>query len=105
MQSANDSGAGKFMVAFAQNFKRHGRVDIPKWSDAAKIGKHRDLSPTDPDWLYKRTALMVRSSTPCVDWCGRFRKVYAGFQRGGTCTTTLSKGLGRIASHICQQLE
>jgi len=36
---------------------------------------------------------------------GAFRKVYGGQQRRGTCTKTFSKGSGKIARYILQQLE
>merc|ERR1711879_1139479 len=58
--TVKDVEADKFIVAFAQHLKRQGRFEIPKWADIVKTAKFKELPPNDPDWLYIRTASMVR---------------------------------------------
>eukprot|EP00405_Crypthecodinium_cohnii_P007003 CAMPEP_0194782364 /NCGR_PEP_ID=MMETSP0323_2-20130528/78648_1 /TAXON_ID=2866 ORGANISM="Crypthecodinium cohnii, Strain Seligo" /NCGR_SAMPLE_ID=MMETSP0323_2 /ASSEMBLY_ACC=CAM_ASM_000346 /LENGTH=195 /DNA_ID=CAMNT_0039721171 /DNA_START=85 /DNA_END=673 /DNA_ORIENTATION=- len=58
--SVKDVEADKFITAFAQHLKRQGRFEIPKWADVVKTAKFKELPPNDPDWLYVRTASMVR---------------------------------------------
>merc|ERR1712157_81234 len=85
---------------------RQGRFEIPKWADIVKTSKHKELPPNDPDWLYVRTASMVRKIYIRKGMgVGAFRKVYGGQMRRGTCTNTFSKGSGKIARYVLQQLE
>jgi len=58
--TVKDVEASKFISAFAQHLKRQGRFEIPKWADVVKTGTLKELAPTDPDWLYVRTASIVR---------------------------------------------
>ncbi|CAK9074578.1 40S ribosomal protein S19, partial [Durusdinium trenchii] len=92
----------KFISAFSQHLKRQGRFELPKWADVVKTSKARELPPSvpgkssaklknawrvswrerDPDWLYVRTASMVR-------------KIY--IRKG--------MGVGRLAKNQCASLE
>merc|ERR1712203_127656 len=104
--TAKDVEADKFIVAFAQHLKRQGRFELPKWADVVKTAKYKELPPNDPDWLYVRTASMVRKIYIRKGMgVGAFRKVYGSQQRRGTCTNTFSKSSGKIARYILQQLE
>lgn len=40
--------------------KKSGKVKVPEWSDVVKLGTHKELAPTDPDWYYYRTASLAR---------------------------------------------
>merc|ERR1719199_677146 len=91
--TVKDVEAEKFIAAFAQHLKRQGRFEIPKWADLVKTAKYKELPPNDPDWLYTRTASMVRKIYIRVGMgVVAFRKVYGGQQRRGTCTKVFSKG-------------
>eukprot|EP00420_Gonyaulax_spinifera_P008968 CAMPEP_0197945428 /NCGR_PEP_ID=MMETSP1439-20131203/125905_1 /TAXON_ID=66791 /ORGANISM="Gonyaulax spinifera, Strain CCMP409" /LENGTH=211 /DNA_ID=CAMNT_0043568683 /DNA_START=84 /DNA_END=716 /DNA_ORIENTATION=+ len=69
--------ADKFISSFAQHLKRQGRFEMPKWADVVKTGKAKELPPLDPDWLYVRTASMVRKLyIRGGTGVGGFRKVY-----------------------------
>jgi small subunit ribosomal protein S19e len=104
--TVKDVSADKFIAAFSQHLKRQGRFEIPKWSDVVKTSKHKELPPYDPDWLYVRTASMVRKIyIRGGTGVGGFRKVYGGQKRRGTMTNTYSKGSGKIARYCLQQLE
>merc|ERR1740131_533272 len=101
-----DVESRKFISEFAQHLKRQGRFEIPKWADILKTSVHKELPPNDPDWLYVRTAAMVRKVYIRGGMgVGAFRKVYGGQQRRGTCTNTFCKSSGKIARYILQQLE
>merc|ERR1712054_422700 len=98
--TVKDAEAPKFIEAFAQHLKRQGRFEIPKWADVVKTAKHKELAPYDPDWLYVRTASMVRKIyIRGGTGVGGFRKVYGGQRRRGTCTKVFSVGSGKIARY------
>mmetsp|Transcript_78641 Transcript_78641/g.109258 ORF Transcript_78641/g.109258 Transcript_78641/m.109258 type:complete len:161 (+) Transcript_78641:55-537(+) len=104
--TVKDVEAPKFITAFAQHLKRQGRFEIPKWADVVKTGVHKELAPYDADWLYHRTASMVRKIyIRQGTGVGGFRKVYGGQYRRGTRTNKFQKGSGKIARYILQQLE
>mmetsp|Transcript_7204 Transcript_7204/g.12424 ORF Transcript_7204/g.12424 Transcript_7204/m.12424 type:complete len:162 (+) Transcript_7204:67-552(+) len=96
----------KFISAFSQHLKRQGRFELPKWADVVKTSKAKELPPSDPDWLYVRTASMVRKIYIRKGMgVGAFKKVYGCQQRRGTCTNVFTKSSGKIARYILQQLE
>ena len=96
----------KFIKAFSQHLKRQGRFELPKWADVVKTSKAKELPPYDPDWLYVRTASMVRKVYIRKGMgVGAFKKVYGSQKRRGTCTNVFTKSSGKIARYILQQLE
>merc|ERR1711957_1109962 len=104
--TVKDVEADKFISAFAQHLKRQGRFEIPKWADVVKTGKCKELPPINPDWLYIRTASMVRKIyIRGGTGVGGFRKVYGSQKRRGVQTNTYAKASGKIARYILQQLE
>merc|ERR1719454_2033218 len=106
IKTVKDIDAASFISSFSKHLKRQGRFEMPKWADVVKTAKFKELPPSDPDWLYVRTASMVRKVYIRKGMgVGAFRKVYGGQQRRGTCTKVFSKGSGRIARYIVQQLE
>merc|ERR1712050_804318 len=101
-----DVAAQKFIDAFAKHMKRQGKFEYPKWVDIVKTGVSKELAPYDPDWLYVRTASMVRKVyIRGGTGVGAFTKVYGKKQRRGTCTNVFSTGSGKICRYILQQLE
>merc|ERR1712070_506372 len=106
IKTVKDVPHAKFIAAFAQHLKRQGRFEIPKWADVVKTGKQKELAPYDPDWLYVRSASMVRKIyIRGGSGVGGFRKVYGGQKRRGTCKKLFVKGSGKILRYILQQLE
>merc|ERR1719191_2657368 len=104
--TVKDVEADKFITAFSQHLKRQGRFEIPKWADIVKTGVAKELAPYDPDWLYVRTASMVRKIyIRGGTGTGGFRKVYGTQMRRGVCTKVFSKGSGKILRYCLQQLE
>merc|ERR1711957_1127533 len=75
-------------------------------ADLIKTGTGKELAPYDPDWLYVRTASMVRKIyIRGGSGVGGFRKVYGKQLRRGVCTKVHSEGSGKIIRYILQQLE
>mmetsp|Transcript_76280 Transcript_76280/g.120443 ORF Transcript_76280/g.120443 Transcript_76280/m.120443 type:complete len:161 (-) Transcript_76280:56-538(-) len=106
IKTVKDVEAAQFITAFAQHLKRQGRFEIPKWADVVKTGRRKELPPSDPDWLYVRTASIVRKIyIRGGSGVGAFTKVYGGQQRRGTCTKVFATGSGKIIRYILQQLE
>eukprot|EP00928_Gymnodinium_smaydae_P017902 TRINITY_DN1682_c0_g1_i8.p2 TRINITY_DN1682_c0_g1~~TRINITY_DN1682_c0_g1_i8.p2 ORF type:complete len:168 (-),score=61.08 TRINITY_DN1682_c0_g1_i8:58-561(-) len=104
--TVKDVTADKFIKAFSQHLKRQGRFEIPKWADVVKTGKAKELPPNDPDWLYVRTASMVRKVyIRGGSGVGGFRKVYGKQHRRGTCTNVFALGSGKVCRYVLQQLE
>merc|ERR1719329_240841 len=104
--TVKDVSADAFIKAFSQHLKRQGRFEIPKWGDVIKTGVSKELAPYDPDWLYVRTASMVRKVyIRGGTGVGGFRKVYGSQKRRGTCTNTFGKASGKILRYVLQQLE
>jgi len=104
--TVKDVDADQFIKSFAQHLKRQGRFEIPKWADVVKTGKAKELPPLDPDWLYVRTASMVRKIYIRGGMgVGGFRKIYGTQNRRGTRKNIYSKASGKIARYIMQQLE
>merc|ERR1719277_2169047 len=104
--TVKDVEAAKFILAFSQHLKRQGKFEIPKWTDVVKTGKAKELPPIDPDWLYTRTASMVRKVyIRSGSGVGGFRKVYGKQHRRGTCTNKFSKASGKVCRYVLQQLE
>jgi len=104
--TVKDVEAAKFIKAFAQHLKRQGRFEIPKWSDVVKTGVSKELAPYDPDWLYTRTASIVRKVyIRGGSGVGGFAKVYGHQYRRGTQTNSYAKGSRKIIRYILIQLE
>eukprot|EP00929_Paragymnodinium_shiwhaense_P102506 TRINITY_DN656_c0_g3_i1.p1 TRINITY_DN656_c0_g3~~TRINITY_DN656_c0_g3_i1.p1 ORF type:complete len:163 (-),score=55.38 TRINITY_DN656_c0_g3_i1:85-573(-) len=104
--TVKDVTADKFIKAFSQHLKRQGRYEIPKWADIVKTGISKELAPYDPDWLYVRTASMVRKIyIRGGTGTGGFRKVYGSQMRRGNCTKIFAKGSGKVLRYCLQQLE
>jgi len=104
--TVKDVEAATFIKAFAQHLKRQGRFEIPKWSDVVKTGVSKELAPYDPDWLYTRTASIVRKVyIRGGSGVGGFSKVYGGQYRRGTQTNTRTTGSRKIIRYVLIQLE
>ena len=70
------------------------------------VAPNKELAPYDPDWLYVRTASMVRKIYIRGGiGVGAFRKIYGGQQRRGTQTKHFSTASGKITRYCLQQLE
>ena len=104
--TVKDVSAQDFIKAYANHLKKSGTLELPKWVDLVKTGKHRELAPHNPDWYYVRAAsvarqIYLRNGTGV----GGLAHHYGGASKSGTCRshhTTAAHGLIRT---ILQQLE
>eukprot|EP00811_Abedinium_folium_P016375 NODE_25316_length_591_cov_6.778017.p1 GENE.NODE_25316_length_591_cov_6.778017~~NODE_25316_length_591_cov_6.778017.p1 ORF type:complete len:153 (-),score=50.73 NODE_25316_length_591_cov_6.778017:132-590(-) len=106
VKTLKDMSAEDFIKHFSQHLKRQGKLLLPPWADIVKTGKHKELAPYDPDWIYVRAASLIRRLyTRGNTGVGTFKKAYGGQKRRGTCTNTFSKSSGKIIRYLLQQLE
>lgn len=38
---------------------RSGKLKVPDWVDLVKLGKHKELAPSDENWFYIRAGKIV----------------------------------------------
>jgi hypothetical protein len=55
-----DVDQGQAVKKIADYLKKSGKVKLPTWVDVVKLGIHKQLPPTDPDWYFVRTASIAR---------------------------------------------
>jgi len=104
--TVKDVDSAVFIKAFAEHLKRQGKFEIPKWADVVKTAVNKELAPYDPDWMYVRTAAIVRRIYIRGGvGVGAFRKIFGGQYRRGTCTNKFQPASGKIIRYILQQLE
>lgn len=95
-----------FVKALAAHLKKNQSIKPPAWSDLVKLGRFKELSPTDDDWYYTRLAstarhLYIRSPAGV----GAFMKIYGGRQRRGTRPSHFCRASGSVARHVLKTLE
>ncbi len=60
MTTAFDVPADKLIDKLTTVLKSNDSISPPEWAAIVKTGIHREKSPTDPDWWYKRVAAILR---------------------------------------------
>ncbi len=60
MTTAFDVPADKLIDRVAKELKKKENISPPDWAELVKTGMHREKSPSDPDWWYKRVAAVLR---------------------------------------------
>ncbi|OQV13143.1 putative 40S ribosomal protein S19 [Hypsibius exemplaris] len=83
--SVKDVNQQDFVKELANYLKKKGQLKVPDWVDVVKTGRFKELSPSEDDWFYTRTAsiarrLYIRSPTGI----GAFIRVYGGRKRNGS---------------------
>ena len=53
-QTVKDVPADVFVKAYAEHLKNQDKFQLPPWVDLVKTGRHKEMSPYDPDWMYIR---------------------------------------------------
>lgn len=38
---------------------RSGKLKVPDWVDLVKLGKHKELAPSDENWFYIRAGMLA----------------------------------------------
>uniref|UniRef100_A0A8D2DXK4 Ribosomal protein S19 n=1 Tax=Sciurus vulgaris TaxID=55149 RepID=A0A8D2DXK4_SCIVU len=56
----------EFIRVLTAFLKKSGKLKVPKWVNAVKLAKHKELASYDENWFYKRAA----STAPVpLGWC------------------------------------
>uniref|UniRef100_A0A3P9NBP5 Small ribosomal subunit protein eS19 n=1 Tax=Poecilia reticulata TaxID=8081 RepID=A0A3P9NBP5_POERE len=85
---------------------RSGKLKVPDWVDLVKLGKHKELSPSDENWFYIRAASTVRHLyLRGGAGVGSMTKIYGGRKRNGVCPAHYSVGSKNVARKVLQSLE
>jgi len=104
--TVKDVAAADFIKAYADHLKKTDKVEIPKWLDFVKTCVGRELSPTDPDWLYIRIAAVARKIYLRGHvGVGTLKHIYGGKKRYGVRRPHHVTGSGKIIRYALQQLE
>jgi len=104
--TVKDVSAADFIKTYALFLKKSGKIQLPKWHDIVKTGKHKELAPYNVDWYYVRTASIARRVYLRGGvGVGALKKVYGGAQRNGTRPSHFSTASGAIIRSIFHNLE
>ena len=104
--TVKDVSAHDFVKAYSAYLKRTGKLEVPKWVDLVKTGKHKQLAPYSPDWFYERAAsvarhLYLRSGVGV----GGLKKCYGGSKNRGMKPNHHTDASGSVARKVLQALE
>lgn len=82
-------------------------VRPPSWAQIAKLGVHKENSPEDPDWWYRRAASILRKLSISAEPVGldTFSIIYGGLKRRGSAPPHFRRGARNHVRKILQQLE
>ncbi|KAA8591732.1 hypothetical protein FQN60_017106 [Etheostoma spectabile] len=93
--TVKDVNQQEFVRALSAFLKKSGKLKVPDWVDLVKLGKHKELAPSDENWFYIRAGAGVGSMT----------KIYGSRQRNGVCPAHYSVGSKNVARKVLQALE
>uniref|UniRef100_A0A3P9NBR1 Small ribosomal subunit protein eS19 n=1 Tax=Poecilia reticulata TaxID=8081 RepID=A0A3P9NBR1_POERE len=108
--TVKDVNQQEFVRALAAFLKKSGKLKVPDWVDLVKLGKHKELSPSDENWFYIRAGnsnlhdfrhLYLRGGAGV----GSMTKIYGGRKRNGVCPAHYSVGSKNVARKVLQSLE
>ncbi|OLY82614.1 40S ribosomal protein S19-A [Smittium mucronatum] len=104
--TVKDVSPHAFVKAYAAHLKKSGKLPVPEWTEYAKTGAFKELSPNDPDWFYTRCAsiarhVYLRGSVGV----GALTKLHGGRYRRGTRPSIHASGAGGVARRALQALE
>lgn len=60
MTTVHDVPPVLLIEALAADLRKSGKAEPPEWARYTKTGVHREKSPEDPAWWYKRLASLLR---------------------------------------------
>ncbi|MBW2982029.1 30S ribosomal protein S19e [Candidatus Woesearchaeota archaeon] len=90
----------------AEELKKVDSVKAPAWSRFVKTGSHRERTPIEEDWWYKRAAAVLRT-VAVLGPIGteKLRTKYGGRKRRGHKPAHFRKSSGSIIRKVLQQLD
>ncbi|EFA75145.1 40S ribosomal protein S19 [Heterostelium album PN500] len=95
----------EFIAHYAKFLKKTGRVHIPRWVDIVKTATHKELPPSNPDWLYVRIAALARKVyLRGGDGVGCYRKAFGGNRRDGVRPNHFHQANGGVIRYCLRQL-
>uniref|UniRef100_A0AAV2MB41 Small ribosomal subunit protein eS19 n=2 Tax=Gobiidae TaxID=8220 RepID=A0AAV2MB41_KNICA len=104
--TVKDVNQQEFVRALAAFLKKSGKLKVPDWVDLVKLGRHKELAPSDENWFYIRAASTVRHLyLRGGAGVGSMTKIYGGRQRNGVCPAHYSVGSKNVARKVLQALE
>ncbi|MEQ2189017.1 40S ribosomal protein S19, partial [Goodea atripinnis] len=104
--TVKDVNQQEFVRALAAFLKKSGKLKVPDWVDLVKLGKHKELAPSDENWFYIRAASTVRHLyLRGGAGVGSMTKIYGGRKRNGVCPAHYSVGSKNVARKVLQALE
>ncbi|XP_051812625.1 40S ribosomal protein S19 isoform X1 [Acanthochromis polyacanthus] len=104
--TVKDVNQQEFVRALAAFLKKSGKLKVPDWVDLVKLGKHKELAPSDENWFYIRAASTVRHLyLRGGAGVGSMTKIYGGRNRNGVCPAHYSVGSKNVARKVLQALE
>ncbi|MEA3378822.1 MAG: 30S ribosomal protein S19e [Nanoarchaeota archaeon] len=81
-------------------------IEKPEWAQFVKTGTHKERSPIDKDWWYKRSASILRKIYILGPiGINKMRRYYGGKKNRGYKPEKYFIGGGKIIRTIFQQLE
>merc|ERR1711980_83560 len=63
--TVKDVNQQEFVRALAAFLKKSGKLKVPDWVDLVKLGKHKELAPSDENFLHQSR---VHSPPPVPSW-------------------------------------
>ncbi|XP_071324707.1 small ribosomal subunit protein eS19 isoform X1 [Trachinotus anak] len=104
--TVKDVNQQEFVRALAAFLKKSGKLKVPDWVDLVKLGKHKELAPSDENWFYIRAASTVRHLyLRGGAGVGSMTKIYGARKRNGVCPAHYSVGSKNVARKVLQALE
>uniref|UniRef100_A0A3Q2VVV0 Small ribosomal subunit protein eS19 n=1 Tax=Haplochromis burtoni TaxID=8153 RepID=A0A3Q2VVV0_HAPBU len=104
--TVKDVNQQEFVRALAAFLKKSGKLKVPDWVDLVKLGKHKELAPSDENWFYIRAASTVRHLyLRGGAGVGSMTKIYGSRKRNGVCPAHYSVGSKNVARKVLQALE
>ncbi|KAF1388190.1 hypothetical protein PFLUV_G00087630 [Perca fluviatilis] len=104
--TVKDVNQQEFVRALSAFLKKSGKLKVPDWVDLVKLGKHKELAPSDENWFYIRAASTVRHLyLRGGAGVGSMTKIYGSRQRNGVCPAHYSVGSKNVARKVLQALE
>ncbi|PVZ98137.1 hypothetical protein BB558_005269 [Smittium angustum] len=104
--TVKDVNSQAFVKAYAAHLKKTGKLEVPAWTEYAKTGAYKELSPLDPDWFYTRCAAIARHIYLRGGvGVGALTRLHGGRRRNGTRKSKHANGSGNVARKALQALE
>ena len=106
MATAFDVPAEKLIPKLAEELRKMETIAQPEWAAFVKTGRHREKSPSDPNWWHVRAAAVLRKiyiEGPIGST--RLAGLYGGKADRGSKPNRAVRGSRSISRVTVQQLE